>query len=319
MDFDSRQWLDRYLPYRGAAEAGFWIVFYCLQALAQSLIVQMDIDRAELEGFAPWMPWVWEWSSNLVLLALVPALLAFDRRFPLVPGQLRRHLLAHFGASVVFSALHVAAMVGIRKSIYVAAGGVYDFGNWAGEFGYEYIKDVQSYFAILMFVYLYRLLLLRMQGEARLLDPVPVDPAHAAAANDATEPASPAPESPPDRPERFLVRMLGKEFLVAANDIECLQASGNYVNLRVRGRDYPLRSTLAALLPRLDPARFVRVHRSWLVNLDFLAEIEPLETGDARLALRDGTRVPCSRTYRAALRGGVAVGEPMRESSSAGA
>jgi DNA-binding LytR/AlgR family response regulator len=49
----------------------------------------------------------------------------------------------------------------------------------------------------------------------------------------------------------------------------------------------------------------VRVHRSWLVNLDCLAEIEPLETGDARLTLRDGTRVPCSRTYRAALRGGI--------------
>jgi DNA-binding LytR/AlgR family response regulator len=104
---------------------------------------------------------------------------------------------------------------------------------------------------------------------------------------------------------------------VPAADIECLQASGNYVNLRVRGREYPLRSTLAALLPRLDPARFVRVHRSWLVNLDFLAEIEPLDTGDARLTLRDGTRVPCSRTYRAALRGGAGR-EPAAMDASAG-
>ncbi len=51
----------------------------------------------------------------------------------------------------------------------------------------------------------------------------------------------------------------------------------------------------------LDPARFVRVHRGYFVNLDYLAEIEPLETGDARLQIRDGVKIPCSR-HRAALR-----------------
>jgi len=111
---------------------------------------------------------------------------------------------------------------------------------------------------------------------------------------------------PVERPERFLLRKLGKEFLVAANDIEWLQASANYVNLHVRGRDYPLRTTMAALEPRLDPGRFVRVHRSYMVNLDCLQEIEPLESGDARLRMRDGQFIPCSRRYRPALRGKVA-------------
>ena len=110
------------------------------------------------------------------------------------------------------------------------------------------------------------------------------------------------PVEPVDRPERFLVRKLGREFLVAANDIESLQASGNYVNLRVRGRDYPLRSTIAAIESRLDPARFQRVHRSWIVNLEHVAMIEPLDTGDARIHLKDASTLPCSRRYRAALR-----------------
>jgi LytTr DNA-binding domain len=311
MDFDSRQWLDRYQPVRRTFEVGAWVVFYCLQALANSVTVQMDIDRVELEGFLPWEPWVWEWSSNMMLLALVPLFLVFDRRFPLAFGQLRRSIPAHLAASVVFSVLHVTAMVAIRKAVYIANGGVYDFGNLGAEYFYEFLEDFRSYGGMLATVYLYRFVLLRMQGEARLLDAPPVD---APAAND-----PPLPEPVPDRPDRFLVRMLGKEFLLAAADIECLQASGNYVNLRVRGRDYPLRSTLAALVPRLDPARFVRVHRSWLVNLDFLAEIEPLETGDARLTMRDGTKVPCSRTYRAALRGGVVSADPVREASAAGA
>src|SRR5690606_14172858 len=133
---------------------------------------------------------------------------------------------------------------------------------------------------------LYRLLLLRLQGEARLLGAPDTGP----------------PVEPVERPERFLVRKLRAEFLVSARDIEWLEAAQNYVNLHVRGRVYPLRSTMAAIQERLDPSRFVRVHRSYIVNLDFLAQIESLDTGDARLVLKDGTRVPCSRRYKPALR-----------------
>lgn|SRR5574337_107908 len=126
----------------------------------------------------------------------------------------------------------------------------------------------------------------RWQGEARLL----------------AEPDGEPPTETIERPERFLVRKLGRDFLLNASEIEWLQASGNYVNLHVRGRDYPLRTTMAAIEERLDPARFVRVHRSYFVNLDYLAQIEPLETGDARLTLRDGATIPCSRRHRTALR-----------------
>jgi DNA-binding LytR/AlgR family response regulator len=77
---------------------------------------------------------------------------------------------------------------------------------------------------------------------------------------------------------------------------------GNYVNLCVRGRDYPLRSTMAAIEARLDPARFVRVHRSYIVNLDSIAEIEQTDGGDERIVMKSGQAVPCSRRYREALR-----------------
>src|SRR3546814_2248474 len=78
----------------------------------------------------------------------------------------------------------------------------------------------------------------------------------------------------------LLVRKLGREFLVAASDIEWLQAAGNYVNPRVRGRDYPLRSTIAGIAAQLDPDRFVRIHRSYIVNLDTVASIEPLDRSE---------------------------------------
>lgn len=277
---------DRYQPYRRLVEPGFWIVNYALSAVLDTLIVQLDVARVHL-GFADWKPLVWEWSSHLVALALVPAVIAFERRFPLHFETLSRNLPIHALASLAYCLVHVLAMVGLRKLAYEWQGDHYGFGDWPRELFYEYLKDWRSYVSVLLVVGAYRLLLLRLQGEARLLD-APDDEAPAA--------------EPVERPDRFLVRKLGKEFLVAANDIELLQASGNYVNLRVRGREYPLRTTMAALEPRLDPARFVRVHRSYMVNLDCVAEIEPLDTGDARLLMRDGAKVPCSRRYRPALK-----------------
>jgi hypothetical protein len=268
---------------RRPIEIGAWLALFVLNVIFNSVD-----DRIDHAGrIAPWEPWVWETSSALVFLALLPAVIAAERRWPIRFDTWWRNLPLHVLLSVPFSLVHVGGMIVLRTLAYAAiAGWPYRFGAWWINFGYEYLKDVRTYFLIVGVLVLYRLWVLRWQGEARLL----------------AEPDEGPPVEPVERPERFLVRKLGKEFLLAAREIEWLQAAGNYVNLHVRGRDYPLRATMAGIEERLDPARFVRVHRSYVVNLDYLAEIEPLETGDARLHLRDGAKVPCSRRYRAALR-----------------
>lgn len=276
---------ERFQPWRRWFEVGFWVASALISAIGNSLTVTMEVRRAGLD-FAPWEPVTWEWSSNLVLLALVPAVVWFTRRYPLHPDTWRVQLPRYLLASVAFSVVHVLAMVAIRKAVYAGMGGGYEFGPWPRELLYEYLKDVRSFASYVLLIEGYRLLLRRLQGEASLLEAPDEGP----------------PVEPIERPERFLVRKLGREFLVAAVDIESLQASGNYVNLRVRGRDYPLRSTIAALEARLDPARFLRVHRSHIVNIDHLVMIEPLDTGDARLHLKDGSTLPCSRRYRGAVR-----------------
>ncbi len=283
-----RNLLERYRPWRRAVEVGFWVGFFVLHATVNTEVAWLDITRAHLP-FERWEAATWEWSSNLVMLALVPIVLIFEREVPLQVGTFRRNLPWHVLASVVFSLVHVGAMVGMRKGVYAAAGLRYDFGSLPTELAYEYLKDGRAYALILVIVAAYRLFLLRLQGEARLL---------------AAPDTGPAVE-PVERPERFLVRKLGKEFLLPAAEIEWLQAWGNYVNLRVRERDYPLRSTMAAIEQRLDPAIFVRVHRSFIVNVRQVVEIEPTDDGDARLRMRDGTTVPCSRRYRDRLRGTV--------------
>ena len=273
---------DLYQRWRRPFEVGAWLLIFALNAIFNS--IDTHIDHAG--RLAAWEPWVWEWSSALVMLALLPAVIALERRWPIRFDTWRRNLPLHLLASLPFSLLHVIGMIALRKPAYAVAGWHYEFGPWWFNFGYEYLKDIRTYFLIVGVLVLYRLWLLRQQGEARLL----------------AEPDDGSPVEPVERPERFLVRKLGKEFLLNASEIEWLQASGNYVTLHVRGRDYPLRATMAGIEDRLDPARFVRVHRSYFVNLDYLAEIEPLETGDARLQMRDGAKIPCSRRYRAALR-----------------
>jgi hypothetical protein len=265
-----------------------WALAYTLIAWSQTAGALLDLARLGIEK-ETWKVASWEWSSAIVAWALVPLIAAAERRWPLAWGSLRRHLALHALASLAYCGLHVVGMVAIREAVYAWHGQDYDFGDWPRELAYEYLKDWRSYAIVLTIQHYAGLWMRRARGEAVLLG----------APDDAPPPAA---DAPPERPERFLVRKLGREFLVAADDIEYAVAAGNYVNLHVRGRDYPLRSTTAGLEEKLDPARFVRVHRSVLVRLDQVASIEPLESGDARLHMADGATLPCSRRHRAALR-----------------
>jgi hypothetical protein len=288
--------IQHYLRHRFLYEVLLTLGVVTLNALANIGVTIIELERAGAH-IERWEPIVWEVSSHLVVLLLLPIVLAFDRRRPMRWGNLHWTVPRHLLGSIVFCLVHVSAMVGIRKVVYAAYGSYYDFGNIRLELFYEYLKDVRGYFWTLAFVYCYRYILLRVQGEASVL----------------SEPDVGSAVESVERPQRFLVRKLGKEFLVAAADVEWLEAQGNYINLHVRDRVYPLRSTMSAVEALLDPSKFVRVHRSHIINIEHLAEIESLDTGDARLKLRDGSIVPCSRTFRAALRErSGAQREPMR-------
>lgn len=302
----------RYEPIRRYVEVGFWIVVMALQALFNTMVAMVDA-RSRAVPRETWEIVVWEGSSHLVLLLLVPAIVALERRLSplasLAPGRLARYLAWHLAASVVFSGVHVMAMFALRSLAYAVAGEHYAFGGWAAQWGYEYLKDVRAYVSIVFGIWAYRMFMLRWQGEARVLDApdeAPEASPQPADAAPAPRRAEPSPPPAPARPERFLVRKLRREFLIAASDIDWLQAEGNYVGLHVNGHDYLLRATLTDFLTQLDPALFVRVHRSHAVNLSRLREIEPLDGGDARLHMHDGSTVPCSRRYREALRGATA-------------
>jgi len=211
------------------------------------------------------------------------------QRWPLHADTWKRRLPLYLLASVAWSLVHVLGMMALRHLAYAALGHHYqDDATWAVRALYEYLKDVRAFFSFVAIEHFFSWFGRRRQGEAHLL----------AVADDAPPQEAQAVE----RPERFLVRKLGRDFLVATADIEYAQAAGNYVNLRVRGHDYPLRITMAVLEARLDPVLFLRSHRSWLVNRDQLRSIEPLDGGEALLHMADGAKVPCSRRQLPLLR-----------------
>jgi len=101
---------------------------------------------------------------------------------------------------------------------------------------------------------------------------------------------------------RFLVPVRGKSIVVDADEIDWIEAADYYVSLHVTttagSAMHLLRETMDDLEKQLDPARFVRVHRSAIVNIDRVREIHPLFRGDSTLVLRDGAKVKLSRSRR---------------------
>ncbi|HUK13676.1 MAG TPA: response regulator [Thermoanaerobaculaceae bacterium] len=97
---------------------------------------------------------------------------------------------------------------------------------------------------------------------------------------------------------RFVVRADDRIFFVRARDVECVEATGNYMVLHVGADSYPIRETMTNLERRLDPAHFVRVHRSFIINLERTRELEAWFHGGYVAVLASGRRVHVSRKFR---------------------
>jgi two-component system LytT family response regulator len=109
------------------------------------------------------------------------------------------------------------------------------------------------------------------------------------------------------RTRRILVRDRDRTRVIDVDTIDWIEAADYYAAIHAGGESHLLRETMNELEQRLDPARFFRVHRSAIINLDRVREIHPLFRGDRELVLADGTRVRLSRTRRAAFEAQLAA------------
>lgn len=108
-------------------------------------------------------------------------------------------------------------------------------------------------------------------------------------------------KSKPVHLERLVIKMNGHVLFVKTDDIDWLEAEGNYVRLHAGKESYLLRDTISALEGQLDPKRFVRVHRSAIVNVDRIQELQAWFHGEYRIILREGVQLTLSRSYREKL------------------
>jgi two-component system LytT family response regulator len=108
----------------------------------------------------------------------------------------------------------------------------------------------------------------------------------------------------PGRPaavRQILVREAERAFFLAVDDIQRVSAAGNYVEVHAGGKVHLVRDSLTSFVAQLDPVEFLRVHRSHVVRVGFIAELRPMFHGDYELVLRDGVTLALSRRYKALL------------------
>lgn len=111
------------------------------------------------------------------------------------------------------------------------------------------------------------------------------------------------------RRERLMVKSAGRIHVIRTADIDWCEACGNYVGLHVGSQCHLVRDTMAHLESELDPRHFIRIHRSAIVNVDRIQEMQPSFNGEYVVILRGGLRLTLSRGYRDAMQ--ARLGKPL--------
>jgi two-component system LytT family response regulator len=106
-------------------------------------------------------------------------------------------------------------------------------------------------------------------------------------------------ESPMER--RLVVKSEGRVLFLKMYEIDWIEAAANYVRLQAGNQSYLLREGISHIAARLDPNQFLRIHRSIIVNINRIKELQPCNRGEYMVVLTNGKELSCSRGYRAQL------------------
>jgi len=217
---------------------------------------------------------------------LAPAIVMVARRLAGRNGSMVRTVGYHAAAACCFILLHAALHILVRLTLRGDFSAFSRFPElvWFRTF-FSFSQEVLFYFGIVALTWLH--------------SPAAPEPAPA--------PPMPVPESvsPPlsTVPSHLPVRRNGATLLIPVSAVDWIEAERNYVRLYVEGETHLIRETLTSLAARLEPAGFLRVHRSAIVNAARIRQFRPLFHGDGELVLSNGQTVPVGRSYRGNLEG----------------
>jgi len=100
---------------------------------------------------------------------------------------------------------------------------------------------------------------------------------------------------------RILIKNSDKNIFIDVGEINWIESSGNYVKLHTDDSTHLVRGALKTLEEKLNPLRFIRIHRSSMVNIHMVKEIEPWFSGDSKVILENGESLKMSRNYKETL------------------
>ncbi|WP_407160339.1 LytTR family DNA-binding domain-containing protein [Bradyrhizobium sp. STM 3557] len=223
---------------------------------------------------------LWETTSIVVILLLVPLLLAGVRRMRRSPGRLGQAGIA-LATIAIFSALHIAGMVGLRKLLLALAGSGYDFHLSLTTVVYELRKDIVTALLIGSSIWLF--------DRSRRLETSDVM-------------SLPTSDRAPATPQALWLRDGASRVRVVPGDIVWVASAGNYIEYGMaEGARHLIRGTLASAESQLAGFNIVRIHRTRLANLDRVTALTAKPSGDFDLTFDTGETVQGSRRYRSAV------------------
>lgn len=245
----------------------YWVVF--MGALAPGNI------RHDLDAGA-----ALDWGGEIIRLigagilgaSATPALLFLSRCAPLGGAHTRRNLIIQAGAILALSVLLIVASC-------FAAAWILE-GRTAPSATYV---EAQLFANVLLVFFCQSLLLAAIAVAPRVLN-----------------------GGRQEWPERLTIGERGRAIIVDLTSVEWIEAQGNYQALHTDAGVHLLRSTSAEIETKLNPSRFLRIHRRSIVALDRIQRVEPLPSGDAVVVMKSGARVRQARQYRNALRSRLA-------------
>jgi hypothetical protein len=266
------------------------LAFWALAALAVVIqrIAQLVLDDPGIGRFRQdkWLLGLWALAT--------PAIVWAARRFPVRGSAAVKHAALHLAAGTAFI---IAGNVIIRIPLLSAP---YSLGIDA--LARDTLLGLVRFYPAALIVYGVILTLAHRAWAARENTAAP-----------AFVPPVPEPETS-RYPERVTVREWSRTHLVRPEDIDWIEADDNYVVVHAGTRTYKGRGRISDLETHLDPTLFVRVHRSAIVRVDMIREVQPLTKGDLALVLHDTKVVRVARSRRAALTEvlGKTLGVPLR-------
>jgi len=266
------------------AAIAFWTMLAMLALIQRLAVPALTASAAQTEVLRTdgWLLALWALAT--------PGILWLGRRFPLRRSQLRRSALVQLAAATVFI---VSSNVIARLPALLGSLGH----SWSWLVGDATLGLIQFYPAALLLFYT---LALVGQHSGALSNSL------ASAADDQPQAGNTGIENAPAS-NRVVVREWNRVHLVRPEDISWIEADDNYVVVHAAGRIYKWRGKIGELESQLDASLFARIHRSAIVRLACIREVQPLTKGDLAVILGDGKVLRVARSRRTAFERALGV------------